>query len=239
MSKKNIDICLTPEMVRLFDFKNKNVVVIDIFRATTTMVAGLANGLSKIIPVSKLEDCQSYPNSENIIKAAERGGKKVEGFQFGNSPFDYIENPNIKDKTLIMTTTNGTRCINLSKEASNVLIGSFLNITSICDFLIKDKKDVILFCAGWQGHFNLEDTLFAGAVIDQLKNSFDSNSDGVISTEILYQKAKEEGIHNLLKKSSHYKRLSGFSNHKDIELALKNDIYNVLPVLKENGITLI
>ena len=234
----NIDICFTPELVNLFDFKNKNVVVIDIFRATTTMVAGLASGLESIIPVSQLEDCVAYPEGDSIVKAAERGGKKVEGFQFGNSPFDYIDNPDAKGKTLIMTTTNGTRAINLSKEASNVLIGSFLNISTICDFLIKDGRDVVMFCAGWKGRYNLEDTLFAGAVINRLQNNFESDSDAVISTNILYEKAMEEGMHNFLKKSSHFKRLSGFSNHKDIELALEHDKFNVIPILKGDSITL-
>ena len=233
-----IDICFTPEVVNLFDFENKNVVVIDIFRATTTMVAGLANGLEKIIPVSQLEECQAYPESDNVIKAAERGGKKVEGFQFGNSPYDYMDNPDSKDKTLIMTTTNGTRAIDLSKKASNVLIGSFLNISTVCDFLVKDGRDVVLFCAGWKGHYNLEDTLFAGAVINQLNKKFESDSDGVISTEILFEKANQEGIHNFLKKSAHYKRLSSFSNHKDIELAIEFDKFNVLPILKGEEIIL-
>ena len=233
-----IDICFTPEVVNLFDFKDKNVVVIDIFRATTTMVTGLANGLANIIPVSQLEECVAYPETSNVIKAAERGGQKVEGFTFGNSPFDYIDNPDAKDKTLIMTTTNGTRAIDLSREASNVLIGSFLNISAVCDFLVEDGKDVVMFCAGWKGRYNLEDSLFAGAVIHRLQKLFSSDSDGVLSACLLYEKAKFEGFQKFLKNSSHYKRLSGFNNHKDIEFALELDVYNVLPILKGNELVL-
>ena len=232
-----IDVCFTPEVVNLFDFKNKNVVVIDIFRATTTMVAGLASGLESIIPVSQLKECLEYPESKNIIKAAERGGKKVEGFSYGNSPFDYIDG-DVKGKTLIMTTTNGTRAINLSKEASNVLIGSFLNISTICGFLIKDGKDVVVFCAGWKGRYNLEDSLFAGAVIHRLQNKFEFDSDGALSTCLLYEKAKFDGFLDFLKNSSHFKRLSSFSNHKDIELALEFDKFNILPKLNGDEITL-
>lgn len=231
----NIDVCFTPEVVNLFDFKEKNVVVIDIFRATTTMVASLANGVKNIIPVSQLEECIAYPEADHVIKAAERGGKKVDGFLFGNSPFDYIDKPEAKDKTLIMTTTNGTRAIDLSKEASNVIIGSFLNISAICDFLIEDKKDVIMFCAGWKGRYNLEDSLFAGAIIHRLQNYFSFDSDGALSSLLLYQKAKFDGFHTFLKNSSHYKRLSGFSNHKDIELALEFDKYAILPMLNKEG----
>lgn len=233
-----IDVCFTPEVVNLFDFKDKNVVVIDIFRATTTMVVGLANGLDSIIPVSQLEDCLSFPESDNVIKAAERGGKKVDGFIYGNSPFDYIDNK-VEGKTLIMTTTNGTRAINLSKDASNVLIGSFLNISSICEFLEKDGKDVVMFCAGWKGRFNLEDSLFAGAVIHRLQNLFEFDSDGALSACLLYEKAKLDGFHDFLKNSSHFKRLSGFSNHKDIKLALEMDKFNVLPVLKDDKLVLL
>ena len=234
---KNIDVCFTPEVVHLFDFKDKNVVVIDIFRATTTMVAGLASGLKKIIPVSSLNECKSYLESDNIIKAAERGGKKVEGFTYGNSPYDYINN-DVNNKTLIMTTTNGTRAINLSKNASNIVIGSFLNISAICNFLLNDNKDVIMFCAGWKGNYNLEDSLFAGAVIHRLQKSFTFDSDGALSSCLLYEKAKFDGFHNFLQNSSHYKRLSGFSNQKDIELDLQFDVYNVITILKNNELVL-
>ena len=95
-----------------------------------------------------------------------------------------------------------------------------------------------MFCAGWKGHYNLEDSLFAGAVIHRLQKYFTFESDGVLSSCLLYEKAKFDGFHNFLKNSSHYKRLSGFSNHKDIELAIEFDRFNILPILKEDEIIL-
>lgn len=233
----HIDVCFTPETVNLYDFSEKNVVVIDIFRATTTMVAGLASGLETIIPVSDLEECQAFPDGSSIIKAAERGGQKVDGFEYGNSPYDYI-NGDVKGKTLIMTTTNGTLAISLSHAASNILIGAFINISAVADFLVKDNKDVVLFCAGWKGMYNLEDSLFAGALIHRLQNHFHFESDGALSVCLLYEKAKFDGFMKFLKNSSHFKRLSGFNNMNDIELALKFDQFDVLPMMKGDRLML-
>ena len=146
---KNIAVCLTPELIHLFDLKGKTVVVVDILRATSCMVSGFANGIEKIKPVASLDECKEL-GKNGYLTAAERGGQKVEGFDMGNSPFSYMD-PAIKGKKVAVTTTNGTLAISKSIGAEHILIGSFLNISRVAEEVRKLDKDVIIHCAGWKG----------------------------------------------------------------------------------------
>ena len=168
---RKIEVCLTPALLDLYEIDNSIVVVIDILRATSSMVYGINNGATAIIPVAHVEDCLNYADKGYLL-AAERNGEVVEGYDFGNSPFSYTADK-VKDKTVVLTTTNGTKALHMARsKASQVVIGAFLNLQSLCDWLKIQEKDVLLLCAGWKDQFNLEDTLFAGAVVNQLRKSF-------------------------------------------------------------------
>ena len=157
MDKRKIEVCFTPALLPIYNITNAIVVVIDIFRATSSICYGIDNGAEAIIPVATVEECKSY-ESKGYLLAAERDGKVVDGFDFGNSPFAYA-GEKVNGKTIVLTTTNGTHAINESKKAAyQVIIGSFLNLTAVCDYLKTQDKDVFLLCAGWKNKFNLEDT---------------------------------------------------------------------------------
>lgn len=226
---RNIEVCLTPELIGLYSPKGKVVVVIDILRATSCMTTAIAHGIKSLLPVATLEECKAL-QKKGYIAAAERDGKMAEGFDLGNSPFSYME-PSLVGKTVAMTTTNGTEAIVRSREAEEVIIGSFLNKTAIINYLNSQPNDVLLLCAGWKGKINLEDTLFAGAVIEGLKDSFMSENDSAITALSLYQFAKNDMM-GFLSNSSHVRRLKGLNIYKDIAFCLNNDVYNVIPVLK-------
>src|SRR5688500_2583069 len=146
--KPHIDVCLTPYLLPLYDVSGKIVVVIDIFRATSTICTALGNGAKEVITVSDIEACLAYQDAgPEFILAAERGGDRVEGFSHGNSPQEYTRE-SVKGKTIVLTTTNGTRAIEISQGAFAVVAGSFLNISALCRWLKTTGKDVILLCAG-------------------------------------------------------------------------------------------
>lgn len=226
---RNIEVCLTPELIHLYGVKGKVVVVIDILRATSCMTTAIAHGVKSLIPVATLEECKALQN-QGFIAAAERDGKMAEGFDIGNSPFSYMEE-NLRGKTIAVTTTNGTLAINRSLEAEEIIIGSFLNRTAIVNYLKSQAYDVLLLCAGWKGKTNLEDTLFAGAVIEDLGNAFSSENDAAITATTLYKVAKNN-LEGFLANSSHFKRLKGLNIHKDITFCLTSDLYNAIPVLR-------
>ena len=226
---KNIEVCLTPDLISHFDLNEKVVVAIDIFRATSCMTTALANGVEAIIPVATVEECKAL-QEKGYLAAAERDGKKVEGFDLDNSPFSYL-NPELEGKTLAMTTSNGTLVISKSKEtAYKVVIGSFLNKTSVVQFLIKEQKDVVLFCAGWKGNVNLEDTFFAGALLNDLLHDFKYSNDSCALARSVYHLGKN-APKRFLMDSSHFNRLKKLGHEADMDFCLSIDNYQILPVL--------
>ena len=227
---KQIDVCLSPELIHLYDLSGKVVVVVDILRATSCMTTGIAHGVKAIRPVSTLEECSAL-KEKGYITAAERGGQKVATFDIGNSPFSYMEEQ-VKGKKIGVTTTNGTLTINKSKSADEVIIGSFLNLTAVANYLNKQNKDVIIHCAGWQGRVNLEDTLYAGALAEKLGSTFQIDCDAARASLVLYEQAKND-LDGFLSKSSHVQRLKSFNIQKDITFCLTIDEYDVIPVLRE------
>jgi 2-phosphosulfolactate phosphatase len=227
---KNIAVCLSPEMIHLFDLKDKAVVVVDILRATSSMVTGLGHGLSAIKPVASLDECREL-GKNGYITAAERGGEKVEGFDIGNSPFSYMAEE-LKGRKVGITTTNGTLAISKSLEADHILIGAFLNINAVADRLRTLDKDVVIHCAGWKGSVNLEDTLFAGALIEILGDQFELTTDDAVMAQSLYR-AHKNNLLETVANSAHAKRLAKFGVIKDIEFCVKFDEFAIVPYLAD------
>ena len=236
---KELSICLSTSMIESFDLTNKVVVVVDIFRATSVICTALSQGVSEVIAVNEINEVKSFLNDENYLVAAEREGRIVEGFKFGNSPLSYLDNPKIVGKKLVLTTTNGTRAINSSLDSDEILIGSFLNISSLENILIEKNKDCIIFCSGWKGLVCLEDTLFAGCLASRLlnSNSFFSQCDSVILSRKIYDFAKEDML-NFLIKSSYKERTRELNIGADINFCLSMDKYDDVPFYK-NGKLLI
>lgn len=228
---KKIDVCLTPELLHLYNIENSIVVVVDIFRATSCMTTAFAYGVGGIIPVATVEECNSF-REKGYLAAAERNGITPEGFDFDNSPFSYMTDK-VKDTTICVTTTNGTLAITKAKSAVKVMIGSFLNLGALTRYLTDQQYDVLVLCAGWKGKPNLEDTLFAGALIERLKEEFIVDDDSATMALRLYQNGKNDLL-SFVSNSSHVRRLQRLGIQKDIAYCLQHDIFDVLPVLRGN-----
>lgn len=231
-NKPSLEVCLSPALLHLFDVKNSIVVIIDVLRATSTICTALYNGAARVIPVASVEECVNIGRAIGGITAGERDGKIAEGLVHGNSPFEYPREF-IENQTLVLTTTNGTKMLHMAKDAIQIVTGSFPNITAVCEYLVGQGQNVILGCAAWKDRVNLEDTLFAGAVVSRVKSHFDINCDSAIAAETLYNVAKDD-VHTFMKQATHYKRLANFGLEKDIEYCLTPDGANVLPLFK-NG----
>ncbi|WP_114939687.1 2-phosphosulfolactate phosphatase [Mucilaginibacter endophyticus] len=224
-------VCLTPALLPLFNVEDYIVVVIDIFRATSSICYGIENGAEAIIPVSQVEECAAYREKGlDYLLAAERDGSVVDGFDFGNSPFSYTKEK-VAGKTIVLTTTNGTHALHLSRSAKKIVIGSFLNLTALSNWLNTQNENILLVCAGWKNNFNLEDTLFAGAVVDQLKDKGFVLDDAAIAANDLFQAGKND-INVYLKKTSHGERLKKLGIEKDIEFCLQIDFTTAIPILE-------
>jgi 2-phosphosulfolactate phosphatase len=231
MNKPTLYTCLSPALLHLYDVRDCVVVVIDILRATSTISTALFNGAKAIIPVDSVEKCIRLGKSMECITAGERDGQVAEGLQYGNSSFEYPREF-IQGKILVLTTTNGTKLLHmaLAKGATEIITGSFLNLSAVCDHLVQLKRNVILACAGWKDKVNIEDTLFAGAVVSKIGAQFTVNCDASKMAETLYGVANED-MYEFMKErnASHYQRLTGFGLERDIRHCLTPDLANILP----------
>ncbi len=228
-----IDACVSPYLYPVYKSKDSIVVIIDIFRATSAICTAFEWGAEKVIPVSSVEEARTY-KEKGYLTGAERDAVQVDGFDFGNSPYHYMDE-RIKGQTLVITTTNGTQAIDVSKDAYKVVIGSFLNIDALCSWLVKQERDILLLCSGWKNKFNLEDSLFAGAVTEEILERSDryQHGDGCLALKYLYQMAKQDPI-KFLNYSYHKERLAKLNLKKDIRYCLTPNQTEVIPVL-ENG----
>lgn len=230
-----VEICFSPLSYPLFKNGESIVVVIDILRATSAICYAFYNGVEFIIPVGSVEEATAY-KSKGYMTAAERHGEIVDGFELGNSPLDYIPE-RVKGETIVLTTTNGTQAIEISKNAFKVVIGSFLNLDVLSNWLIGQNRNVILLCAGWKNKFNMEDTLFAGAVAEILikRGNFIADCDSTQAALRLYDLARYD-LYDFLKDSSHRKRLARLDLENDIKFCLTLNTAPVIPVISGKNI---
>ena len=233
---KTIDVCLSPELIHLYDVSDKTVVVVDILRATSCMVTAFAHGVESIVPIADEEECERMKLQGYVI-SGERNGQKIPGFDKGNSPFEYMDE-HINGLKIAFTTTNGTQAIEKSKGAKQILIGSFLYLSAISRYLLMSDDNILVVCAGWKGKINLEDSLFAGALVDKLRKHIEPDCDAPLVAQELYLAAKDDML-KFLSASSHVKRLNRLNIHKDISFCLTPDQYHVIPSLKKGELRLL
>ncbi|MFB6306892.1 MAG: 2-phosphosulfolactate phosphatase [Flavobacteriales bacterium] len=227
-----VEVCFSHNLFPLHKDEHEVVVVIDVLRASSAICTAFEYGAKEVIPLSTIEEAQEYKNN-GYLAAAERQGKIVEGFEYGNSPFSYMCS-DIKDRSIALTTTNGTKAITTaSKESSNIVIGSLVNLRSISNWLIKQQKNTLLLCSGWQNRFNLEDSLCGGAIADNLINTgfYASEHDSSIASKYLFRSASHNYF-GFLKSSSHRRRLRNLNLNEDIKYCLTPDQTSVVPILE-------
>ena len=234
-----VEVCFMPGQYPVYAHDMGIVVVIDVLRATSAMVAAFENGVDRIIPVATTEEARQYIGREDYIAAAERDGEIVEGFEYGNSPLAYI-GKDLKGKTIVMTTTNGTKAINLAKDAKVLVIGSFLNLTALSDWLVQQDENILLLCSGWKDKFNLEDSVFAGAVMERLLESgkFGVEEDSSIAAKYMYMAARENFM-GIIKAAPRRRRIEQLKMHADVKYCLTPDQSKVIPVLRNGELVLL
>ena len=227
-----LEVCLTPALWDQHDPKDKNVVVIDIIRATSTIASALHHDVKKMIPDETVEEANTWLEKGYLV-AGERDGIKIPHFHFGNSPFEFM-GEDVRGKEIIHTPTNGTRCVHKSKGARNIVAGSFVNQDAIFDWIKKENRNTILFCAGWKDHYVMDDALFAGAVVRELADDFRIIDDSTLSAKLLYKHVRENMLRTV-KQATHFKRLQRLGIENDIKFCMSNPQFDVVPIFDGVG----
>ena len=223
------------------ELRNKTVVVIDVLRASSTIVTALLNGASAVIPVADMGEASKIAqnvDSDNYLLCGEKDGIKIEGYHLGNSPLEYTREL-VEGKKLIFNTTNGTKAIKKTFNSSRICIGSFLNVSAVAEMLKEQSNEIVLICAGWKGRLALEDMLCAGNILyhlfgDELGKS---SRDGVRISHSLY-KSYGAQLKELIHQSNHAERLKEQAGPEDIDYCCQIDTTDVVPCLHEGMITL-
>ena len=227
-----IEACFSPRDFHQYEEGFEVVVVIDVLRATSAICTAIENGVEGIIPVSTVEDAKAYLD-KGYIAAAERDGKIVEGFSLGNSPYSYMEE-HLKGKTVVLTTTNGTKAIKIAEHKETVVIGSLNNLDALVSWIVDRGENTLLLASGWKDKFNLEDTVYAGAIIDGvlLSKKFRSNEDSSVAAMFLSKSARDNQF-AFLKSSSHRIRLRNLNLNADVKYCLTPNNLSAIPILKD------
>lgn len=231
VSGPTIRLALTPSAP--LDIEGCTVVAVDILRATTAICAAFQAGADEIVPLDSLQALDGY-RDKGYLLAAERGGKKVGDANYGNSPTEYIRS-DLRGQRLAYSTTNGTRCILRGAAADTTLVGAFANITALTARLLAHPVPLVVICSGWEGDFSVEDTLFAGALIERLVTSglYSTKNDSALMALDLWHLGKDDPYAYCLQRASHIQRLEGFGAHDDVVFAFRQDTCPVLPRLTQ------
>jgi 2-phosphosulfolactate phosphatase len=229
-SRMKIDLCLSPALFQFHDVqKDTLVVVVDIFRASSTICAAFAAGAAAIIPIASIEEAEEMKRNGYLV-GAERNVARCDFADFGNSPFEYSREK-VEGQTLAFTSTNGTQAIEVAAKVDTLIIGAFSNINTVADYCIQKGQNVVVVCAGWNNRMNLEDSLFGGALAELLIESgeFSIGSDAMSMGLSLWKEGKTD-LTSYLSKSEHIQRLLTHNLEKDIHFCLIMNTVQLLPI---------
>jgi 2-phosphosulfolactate phosphatase len=234
-NRKLVEVCYTPSQYHLYQEDFEIVVVIDVLRATSAITAALHHGVERIIPVATIQEAISY-KEQGYIVGAERDGQVVEGFDFGNSPFVYMDN-DMSGKTVVLTTTNGTKAIQIAGDSKTVVIGCLNNLDILCSWLAEQHKNTLILASGWKDKVNLEDTICGGAIADILIESrkFHCVEDSTVAAKFMYRSAREH-LWSFLRASSHRRRLKKLNIQRDVKFCLTANTVPCIPILRDGAL---
>lgn len=241
LNLKKLDVFYSLHSFQEDELRDKTVVIIDVLRASSTIVTAFMSGAKAIIPVGDMGEASKISqnvDSDNYLLCGEKDGEKIEGYDLGNSPLEYTKEV-VEGKNLIFNTTNGTKAIKKSLGSSQILIASFLNVGAIVEELKSQDNEIVLVCAGWKGRLAFEDMLLAGNIIYLMSdgNLPNDSRDGAKVAFGLYDKYGED-ISTVIHQSNHAMRLKDIIGTSDIDYCCQVDITDMLPRLKEGMITL-
>ena len=238
----NLETLFIPEEIKNIELAGKLVVIIDVLRASTTIITALANGCRGFVPILSPDQAKEKAKQfekERVLLGGEREGTKIEGFDLGNSPREYKREA-VKDKIIIFSTTNGVKTLEMVKGAYRIIIGSFLNLQAICNYCANYKGDISIICAGKEGKFSLEDAACAGMLIDSFKNAFSGTcqeSDANLTVRLLYKKFGNN-ILEILRKSQHGRYLESIGLGEDLKFCTQLDLFHIVPIFRDGIISI-
>lgn len=233
MGRLKIEVCYSPALFPYYENREAVVVVTDILRASSAIVTAFMNGVERIIPVATLEEARNYKEKGYMV-AAERDGIVRDFADFGNSPYNFTPE-RVHGNEIVYSTTNGTQAIRLASTGFQVVIGAYLNITALAGHIKSVGRDLLILCAGWKNRFNLEDTLFAGALAEMVLEDgrYETICDATLGAMDLYDAAKLDML-GYVEKAAQRHRLKKNNLDDVIGYCHELDLTTLIPVLEDH-----
>lgn len=237
----NIDVIISADHIKEEYLENKTVVVIDMLRATSVIITALANGAKEVIPMLTVEE--SFKKKMELSKlgipsllGGERRAVKIEGFDFTNSPLEYTKEK-IDQKVIILSTTNGTRAINLSLKAKKILIGAMINANAVVELLKNQEGDIVFINSGTNGEFSMDDFICSGYMINLLCKNHEHNLSDIAKTaKYIYDNNSD--VVEYIKNARHYNVLKDLNLEEDLKYCCKKSIVDIVPIINKNSKTI-
>lgn len=236
----HVDIQLLPIPLDPDSLSNRSVVVLDILRATSVIVHGLSQGAKEFIPVPSVEEAfekKKEFSPGTTFLGGEKDTQPIDGFDLGNSPREYVTEK-IRNKSIILRTTNGTRAFRPVSSAREVMVGSFFNVKATADRCLTLGWDLLIFPSGDEGRFSLEDTVCGGMIIDlTLKNGRQDIvlSDASLAAHLLFKRF-ERNLLEAFHLSHHGNVLIRLGRGDDLPYCAQTNITQLVPIFREGVI---
>lgn len=234
----NIDIIISADYINEDSIKDKVVVVIDMLRATSVITTAFINGCKEVIPYLTVEEAvkksKEFKKGDCIL-GGERKAVKIGGFDLSNSPLEYTEEV-VKDKTVIITTTNGTRSLTKCKSAKRVFVGAMINGKAVAEKLVEIGEDVVIVNAGTNGQFSMDDFICAGYMINEMLKISNKLELTDIAKTANYIYENNKGIDSFINSARHYGVMKELGLMNDVKYAMKKEITDIVPEYKNGHI---
>lgn len=225
-----IDVKFLPkDLAQEESLQDKVCIVLDIFRASSTIITALGNGCKQITPTLEIEQAWSKKHADaSLLMAGERLSIKIEGFDFGNSPLEFTKEL-VDGRRLVMNTSNGTKAVLACKEAHKVFIGAFINAEAVMQAAFNENKDIIVVCAGTNGSFSLEDSLCAGYLVKLAMQNGAQVTDTAYAAMLMYERVADKLIEHAAR-SQNGARLYEIGLEADVEYCLTLNSSNTVAI---------
>jgi len=238
-----LDVFFTPTQVKPGDTVGRLVIIVDVLRASTTVATALGNGARTVLPLEGADEVivrsKEFARSQ-IILAGEQKMQPIAGFDLGNSPQDFTKEA-VEGKTILITTTNGTRALLGVQGARDIVIASYVNFTAVLAMMkvaASSNTDIAIICAGEEGSFTLEDAACAGRYVRAIPKKADSVVvNDAAAASVLIEKRYGDNIAKVFKESSHGQALASAGFGDDLAAAAEVDSYPVVPIYQDRQIT--